>query len=154
MRGLIFSLALLAAPAAAQTASIEDLRWLSGRWLSCDEGREVSEHWFGGRSGELYGASYTRGEGFEFMRIGENDGGAIAYFAQPMGQAPTAFPLARIEGRSATFENPEHDFPQRIIYRREGARLHARIEGVQDGAPLAFAWSYRRVSHDNGCPPS
>lgn len=145
-------MALLAAPAAAQTGSVDDLRWMSGRWLSCDDGREVGEHWFGGRSGELYGASYTRGEGFEFMRIGVNASGAVAYFAQPMGRPPTEFPLAHVEARSVTFENPAHDFPQRIIYRRAGDRLHARIEGVQDGAPLAYEWSYRRVSHDNGCP--
>ncbi|MGH8854313.1 MAG: hypothetical protein ACREWI_08545 [Telluria sp.] len=32
------------------------------------------------------------------------------------------------------FENPAHDFPQRIIYRRVGdTGLHARIEGKGKG---------------------
>ena len=29
------------------------------------------------------------------------------------------------------FENAEHDFPQRIVYRRDGDRLHASIEGEE-----------------------
>jgi hypothetical protein len=33
-----------------------------------------------------------------------------------------------------TFENPEHDFPQRIIYRLEtGDALYARVEGTENG---------------------
>lgn len=153
MRAMIVSLALLAgAPhAAGQTAAIDELRWLSGRWLSCEDGREVAEHWFGGRSGELYGTGYTRGEGFEYMRIGADADGALTYFAQPFGRAPTAFALARVDGQGAVFENATHNFPQRITYRREGSRLHAQIEGTRAGEPVTIAWTYRRVSHDRGC---
>jgi hypothetical protein len=30
----------------------------------------------------------------------------------------------------AVFENPDHDFPQRITYRRSGRELHVRIEDL------------------------
>lgn len=45
-----------------------------------------------------------------------------------------AFKLVRNGPREAVFENPEHDFPQRIIYRLESdGALFARIEGVVSG---------------------
>jgi len=46
---------------------------------------------------------------------------------------------------SVVFENPEHDFPQRILYRLDGGMLHARIEGVVDGEPLSSEWTWSRA---------
>jgi hypothetical protein len=49
-------------------------------------------------------------------------------------------------GEEAVFENLEHDFPVRIVYRPEGhATLFPRIEG-RDGETRG--WSLERVS----CP--
>jgi hypothetical protein len=45
----------------------------------------------------------------------------------------------------ATFENLAHDFPQRIIYRKCGDDLCARIEGMMDGRLEAMAWRYSRA---------
>ena len=43
------------------------------------------------------------------------------------------------------FENPEHDFPQRIVYWREGDRvLHARIEGVIKGKERKDEWHWQK----------
>ena len=52
---------------------------------------------------------------FEFLRIVERDGGLV-YVAQPGGRPPTDFVLTRLANRSATFENPAHDFPKVIQY--------------------------------------
>ncbi len=47
------------------------------------------------------------------------------------------------------FENLEHPFPQRIIYRFEPpAKLHASIEGTRNGASKSFAFPLARVSCD------
>jgi hypothetical protein len=47
------------------------------------------------------------------------------------------------------FENPQHDFPQRIIYKRDGADgLKARIEGESKGKPKAFDYPMQRTQ----CP--
>ena len=40
------------------------------------------------------------------------------------------------------FENPEHDFPQRIIYTRSEDRLQARIEGDVGGEIRAETWQW------------
>ena len=52
---------------------------------------------------------------FEFLRIVERDGGLV-YIAQPAGREPTEFILASLEEKRATFVNPRHDYPQRIVY--------------------------------------
>ena len=78
----------------------------------------------------------------EFLRIEETSGG-VDYVARPAGVGETRFKLVRASEREAVFENPNHDFPKRIIYRLEtGGGLWARVEG--DGSekekPLDFRY--------------
>jgi hypothetical protein len=49
------------------------------------------------------------------------------------------------------FENPAHDFPQRIIYRRgsEGW-LYATIEGKLKGEDRKVVYPYRRIDCESG----
>ena len=46
--------------------------------------------------------------------------GGVFYVATPEGEGTTAFRLTRAVDGEALFENPAHDFPTRIRYRREG----------------------------------
>jgi DNA-binding FadR family transcriptional regulator len=62
---------------------------------------------------------------FEFLRI-EPRGGTPTYVAQPGGGTATAFGATVVSDTAVTFENLQHDFPQRIIYRRIGKRLARR----------------------------
>ena len=50
------------------------------------------------------------------------------------------------------FENPSHDFPQRVIYWREGSVLAARVEGQIDGRTEGEEWRLSRNSGGEGCP--
>ena len=50
-----------------------------------------------------------------------------------------------IDEDSVVFENLGHDFPQRIVYRRDVDRLTARIEGEADGQLDATEWSWDLV---------
>ena len=59
-------------------------------------------------------------------------------------QPPTAFLLLPGGEGEAVFENKAHDFPQRVIYRRCGAELCARIEGTTAGKLQFQEWRYRR----------
>jgi hypothetical protein len=78
---------------------------------------------------------------FEFLRIEERDG-AIRFVAQPGGKPPTTFPMKSLEGTRVTFENPEHDFPQRIIYWLEDEKLCARAEGTVNGRESGSEWCW------------
>ncbi|MGH9814264.1 MAG: DUF6265 family protein, partial [Candidatus Acidiferrales bacterium] len=47
---------------------------------------------------------------------------------------PTDFKLIKLEGPSVVFENLAHDFPQRIIYKKNAdGTLDARVEGERNG---------------------
>lgn len=138
---------LLAALLAFQApASVADLGWMSGRWETASSERWTEESWSSPRAGMLIGYSRSgRGETvreFEFLRIQAGADGALAYIAQPGGRAPVAFRLVSASGTEAVFENPQHDFPQRIRYVRAGDRLTATISAI-DGSN-AMSWNYER----------
>jgi hypothetical protein len=76
----------------------------------------------------------------EDLRIEQRDD-AVYYVARPRGQGETAFRRVESGAGRVVFENPDHDFPKRIMYWRDGDRLHARIEG--GSRTLSLQW--RRV---------
>jgi hypothetical protein len=81
---------------------------------------------------------------FEFLRIEKTSDG-ITYFAAPKGRnPPTPFKAVRIEDRRVVFENPQHDYPQRVIYWREAdGTMHARIEGNERGKEKSSEWTWQ-----------
>ena len=119
--------------------------WLSGRWLRYERAW-TAEAWSEPRGEIMLGFSRSgRDETlreWEFIRIAPDADGAPAYHAQPGGRPAVIFRLVDRAEASATFENPAHDFPQRIRYVREGDRLTATISKI-DGSN-AVSWSYRR----------
>ncbi len=79
---------------------------------------------------------------FEHMRIHYDRNGYVTLTAQPNAGSSVSFQFAAYGRTEVTFDNPEHDYPQRIIYRRVGDRLHATTSLI-DGSK-AESWSYRR----------
>ena len=134
----------------------DQLSWMSGYWLTCDDGREVSETWTDPRGGLMAGNSVTLQGGrvsFELSRIAPTapDAG-VAYFAGVEGAAPVVFPAVEVSGTRVVFENPTHDFPQRVIYERDGDVLKARIEGHMGDRREVMAWEYRKAELNDRCP--
>ena len=140
------ALALLLTGQAAPPARVDDLAWMSGRWESNAAGRWTEESWSAPRGGVMLGFSRCGREEvlreFEFLRIQAGEDGAPVYFAQPGGRPAVPFRLISRDGTSATFENPAHDFPQRIRYRRDGDVMVATISAI-DGSN-AMSWTFRR----------
>jgi hypothetical protein len=66
----------------------------------------------------------------EYLLI-QNINGSIVYIAVPQGQKPTLFNLSNTDAdKRASFENMEHDFPQRITYEKESdMRIKIILEG-------------------------
>lgn len=138
----------------ADGAALSRLAWLAGCWKSETAEPGSGEHWMPLAGGTLLGVSRTVKEGktveFEFMQIRAAADGTLAFIAQPSGQQTTVFPLLRISDTEAVFENPRHDFPQRVAYRREGeTKLKARIEGLRNGALRVIEFRMSRVSCDS-----
>jgi Domain of unknown function (DUF6265) len=81
---------------------------------------------------------------FEFLRIEQREDG-IYYVAQPKGRCPaTDFKLTRVAAQEAVFENPQHDFPKRIIYRKTAEdSLTASIDAGEGSKAMTF--QFRRM---------
>ena len=84
--------------------------------------------------------------GFEYLRITETGGESLILVAAPSGQNPTRFSLLSLTDNEVVFENPAHDFPQRIIYRLgNGGTLLGRIEGESDGRNKVVDFPMTRI---------
>jgi hypothetical protein len=152
---MLRALPVVALFALAAPASASDLPWLAGYWLDCND-KSVSESWIDAGSETLVGTGLTRSftrTSFEFMRIAKDAEGKLTFYGSPSGAPAVAFPLKRQGASSVTFENPEHDFPQRVIYRREGDVLHARVEGRLNREIVGLDWTYKAAPLNAACPP-
>ncbi|RZJ86126.1 MAG: hypothetical protein EON88_25270 [Brevundimonas sp.] len=150
--------AALIMTAALQAELRPDLSWMSGYWLACDNGREVSETWSDPRLDLMTGMNVTVRNGrvgFELSRIAPAEATAdspFAYFAQPEGQPVTVFPVIDSAPNRVVFQQSAHDFPQRVIYEREGDVLNARIEGEINGEERSVRWRFRKAELNARCP--
>jgi hypothetical protein len=147
-------LVLTGAGTSARAADISQLAWLGGCWKSETGEPGSGEHWLPLAGGTLMGVSRTVKQGktvdFEFMQIRAVENGQLAFIAIPSGQRTTVFPLLRLGVTEVVFENPTHDFPQRVIYQLEGGtRLRARVEGMRRGALRVIEFPMIRVSCDS-----
>ena len=144
--GVVALVAMLAPSADAQTASIKDVAWLQGCWELRDGDRVVEERWMLPRAGSMLGVGRTtRGEKL-FVVLTERDG-RLAYEAHPSGQATATFMSKPISGREVVFEDPTHDFPQRVGYRSTGpGQLLAWVEGTTGGKARRIEFAYRLVN--------
>ncbi|WP_435003586.1 DUF6265 family protein [Xanthomonas arboricola] len=138
----------------ARAADISQLAWLGGCWKSDTAEPGSGEHWLPLAGGTLLGVSRTVKQGktveFEFMQIRAAESGQLAFIAMPSGRKTVVFPLLRLGETEVVFENPQHDFPQRVIYQLEGeTKLRARIEGMRKGALRVIEFPMNRVSCDS-----
>jgi hypothetical protein len=144
--------------AAAASAALAPLAWLEGCWRGSANQREFREHWLPLRGNLLVGAGHTvaggRTQDYEFIRI-EPRADGVYYVAAPRNQKETAFKLAgkTTDGPDEifTFQNPAHDFPQTIIYRRgrEGW-LYVHVEGKLGTEDRRVIYPFRRIDCESG----
>ena len=137
-------------PSEPTDSPLTGLTWLVGSWVRASEESLSEEHWMPPRGSVMLGTSLEVERGrmvfFEYLRIEAQPDG-VYYFASPQGrQPPTAFKMIECEPHRVVFENPAHDFPQRIAYwLDEGGSLHARIEGRENGQTRSSEWEWQRA---------
>jgi hypothetical protein len=146
---IIMLLVSKAVPAQTQKHSLDSLAWLAGCWHGSSGGRSNVEQWMKPSGHTMLGMGRTVANGktveYEFLRLHEEPNGDIFYTALPSGQQEASFKLVKLENHSAVFENPDHDFPQRIIYTLEDdGSLKARIEGKSKGKERGIDYPMKR----------
>jgi hypothetical protein len=156
-RVLLFCLFLLlpgSSFAQEKTFTINDLAWLKGCWSLNRNGRETTEHWLKPAGGTMLGISRTVADGktveFEFTQIRQEPNGDIFFIAKPSSQPEATFKMTKSSAHEVIFENPQHDFPQRVIYRLQcDGSLLGRIEGVSKGKEKAVDFPMTRARCDD-----
>ena len=127
----------------------DQLSWLTGCWERRTRTGTVEEHWSSSAGGMLHSYGRTlRNDSivdYEFVRI-FSAGDTLVYEANPSGQQRAEFRAVSPFSPELVFSNPAHDFPQRVIYRRSGDSLLARIEGMRGGQLRVVHFPYRRVT--------
>ena len=143
----LFFGAFLAFVSACAAADLQQLSFLAGCWA----GGGTEEVWLKPHGGSIMGMSRTVKGGktvfTEFLHISTGAGGALVLNVQlKLAGQSTQFALSEVTDSRATFSNPKHDYPQRIIYRREpDGSLFARIEGTVNGKDRNDDFKYARA---------
>ena len=148
MRTLILAMLVMLVPSAhAQECNdLSAVEWMAGAWETEDAVRRTAEHWAPisehtmegeGRVYRKEGGSLTGSESLRLVDMG----GEVFYLAKTRGNPlPIAFRLESCTDDSATFENPDHDFPQRLVYRHPSRdALHVEVSDLDgNGFLLEF----------------
>lgn len=124
--------------------------FLEGTWKMAS--REVYEQWEMLDDGSLKGTSYRLNNGekavTEYLEI-RRKGKAIIYTATVFNQNEGKgidFILQRPDSLTWSFENPEHDFPKKIVYRKR-SDTEIYVE-VSDGREKGFAYVMDKLLED------
>jgi Domain of unknown function (DUF6265) len=150
-RAALVLLALSASsPAAAQGAArVSSVSWLAGCLEMRRGDRVVEEQRMPDRAGTMVGMGRSVGPrglyDYELTVIQE-EGSRLLYVAHPRRQPVATFVASVATADSVVFENAQHDFPQRVGYRRVGAdSVLAWIDGTSNGKKQRVEFPYRRV---------
>jgi hypothetical protein len=134
----------------AVRSRVSDLGFMAGCWRGLTRsGTTIEEFYTAPSSNMIIGTTRYVREGrvvdFEFTRIDQTDSGAVIT-PHPKGARSVSFAPKVAELNRAVWENPAHDFPQRILYTRIGAdTLVARIEGRTPSGDRALEWRMTRA---------
>ena len=131
----------------AQT--FKKLSGLVGAWQMNTKRGVIGEEWKSISENQLQSRGYFISNGTDTVvneRVTlEKKGDGIYYtstVANQNGGQSVAFKLTAVENKSYIFENPQHDFPKRIVYELVSSdSLHA----FTDGGGKRLDFGYRRV---------
>ncbi|MGB1262546.1 MAG: DUF6265 family protein [Cognaticolwellia sp.] len=148
MKILLLTISLLASTSASANNcnSLNDLTWLLGKWQTQHQQPSTTEHWakLSDKTFEGYGKTASH---YESLRLVEMSG-AVFYLAKVShNPSPVAFKLTHCSNGHFSFENTQHDFPNKIDYHQTGDdAIQVTVSG-QSGK--SFAISLHRVKDTN-----
>lgn len=133
-------------------AHMDKANWLIGKWGHTSKEGTLTETWVKTNDSVYKGATYfvVGGKDTVFAEtvdlIQEND--KLAYIASVPGQnkeKPVRFDMTSISDNTIIFENPAHDYPNKIVYNKIGNdSVFAEIFGVQKGKPATEKFAMKR----------
>jgi len=154
--GMILLLVCLGSLFPSAAGQLDELKWLEGTWQretrrgpAYETWRVLSERTFEGESWR-FDADGARRIGEELLLV--EMGGDVFYLPKVAeNPAPVPFRMSESAAGRAVFENPQHDFPQKIVYELdvETDRLLVWIAGPGDGdEPRRVDFRFTRVTEE------
>lgn len=123
-----------------QFTALEKANWFLGRWENNSAEGNLSEIWTKENDSTFSGESYfvIKNDTVFAEKVSlEERNGKLSYVVTVPNQndaKPVAFELTKNSTQKLIFENPKHDFPNKIIYNQVGSdSLVAEIRGMKDG---------------------
>jgi hypothetical protein len=118
----------------------EQVKWMIGTWKINMGNNMIVEEWHIADDSTLSGKSYFIKNGTdtipqETIELSYRKGEwyYIPTVKNQNNAQPVPFKIIFLKGTEFISENPAHDFPQRIAYRRIKNQLFASIEGKRNG---------------------
>lgn len=134
----LLTLFLLAVTSIAQKP--EQMKWMAGTWNINAGSGVIVEQWQIANDSTLIGKSFFVKNGTDTIPQENIElvfrNGEWYYIPTVINQnntQPVGFKIIFLKGTEFISENPVHDFPQRIAYRRIKNQLFASIEGKKNG---------------------
>jgi hypothetical protein len=133
-----------------QEVTLKNLEWVIGTWKRETSHGIMYENWKMINDTLMKGKVYRLMEAdtvvMEQLSLEIIDGDIFYVPVVPHNKGAVYFKLIEQPGDKSIFENPEHDFPQRIIYSKiSGDSLHARIEGMNKGIESGRDFYFKRI---------
>jgi hypothetical protein len=126
----------------AKAPEIEKAAWLVGNWENKSPEGNLSEIWTKENDSVYHGQSYfvKSKDTLHFETISLTQVGDAVYYTPTVigqnGNKPVVFKMTLMADRQMVFENPAHDYPQKITYTKiTNDSLVASISGIQQGKP-------------------
>jgi len=124
-------------------SNLAKAKWFIGEWGNKSAEGELTERWKKENDSVYFGESYfVVGENdtvfAEHVRLEETNG-KLTYIVTVPGQnkeLPVGFEMTSSKNNQIVFENPKHDYPNKITYSLvEKDSLIAEISGLKKGKP-------------------
>lgn len=126
--------------------------WLIGEWENNFDGARMFEGWVMTSDSLMTGLSYTieNGDTVAYETISLVQRGVDLFYIPTVSdqnnQEPVEFLLTAFSDSTLVFENPNHDFPQKISYINYGGdSLLAEISGIYEEEPASIQFPMKRI---------
>lgn len=131
---------------------LEKAQWFIGTWGNTSTEGELTESWRKENDSVFHGESYfvTGGKDTVFaehVKLQEATG-KLSYIVTVPNQnnaEPVQFDATSVTDTQIVFENPKHDYPSKIVYKKVGNdSLVAEIFGIQKGKPASEKFAMKK----------
>lgn len=135
-----------------QFEKLEKMSWLIGQWENTTTEGHLTETWNKVNDSTFTGQAYfiinkkdtVHNESIVLTQVGDD----LIYRPTVKGQnndEAVDFKLTSEAENSFSFENPEHDYPQKIVYKKINEKsLVATISGKQQGKPSTESYPMQK----------